>query len=141
MEKAGINPAESRDAGLVVQTEERDDREDDCTEEDLGDVVVEDLLVGVRGIAVMVVLSCRLIASAEGFRRGGYVLRCGHSRDNSLGSQRRGFPLCSGSALRGEFPCCSRGKGVYNKGSPAPQGVFSRKKGVLSEMGMGGIRA
>jgi hypothetical protein len=36
---------------LVVHTEQEDDAEDDCCKQDLSHVVVEDLLIRVRGVA------------------------------------------------------------------------------------------
>ena len=46
---------------------------------------------------------------------------------NSLVSRHRGFPVCSGIALHWGSSPVSRGNGVYNKGSAAPQEVFLRK--------------
>ncbi len=52
--------------------------EDDCAEEDLGDVVVEDLLIAVRSVSVTIVFGPVLIDGAEGFCCVGYVRWCGH---------------------------------------------------------------
>jgi len=58
----------------VVEAENGDDREDDGTEKYLGDVIVEDLLIGVRGVSVLIVFGCCFVSGAEVFGSIEYVL-------------------------------------------------------------------
>jgi hypothetical protein len=82
-----------------MQPEENDHAEDDGGEEDLSNVVVEDLLVGVGGIAEVCLLLSWRFTVAHGTQCPGYVLFYVHVLD-SLGC---------GAEISRRSQCCSWG--------------------------------
>jgi hypothetical protein len=69
---------------LAVKTKQDDDTEDDRSQENLSDVVVENLLVGVGGVAELGLRLSRRFTGDNGTECGGYVLFYVHDLD-SLG--------------------------------------------------------
>jgi hypothetical protein len=107
-----------------MQAQQDDDAEDDGGEENLSDVVIEDLLVGVRGVVKVRVFLSECFAAEDEIDWSEFVLFYVHVLD-SLGWNTE-VSLRLANVIHGGVPVFSRGKGVYNKGSPSLQ-LFSAK--------------
>src|SRR6266436_7907222 len=110
-----------------MKPKQDDDTEDDCCKENLSDAVIENLLVGVRGVAEVGFLVSRRFPGDDGTECGGCVLFYVHVLDSLKLQHRlhRDYPAVPAMfVLLGSSPV-SRGKGVYNKGSPSLQQFFS----------------
>jgi hypothetical protein len=105
-----------------MQPEQEDDSEDDGGEENLADMIVENLLIGVGSVAEGELLLNWRFSGADGTECGWYVLFYVHVLD-SLELQHRDLPAIPQRLFMGSSPV-SRGKGVYNKGSPSLQLLF-----------------
>jgi hypothetical protein len=89
--KAGID--------LVMQADQENNTDDDCGEEYLADVIVEDPLVGVGGAAAVEFFLGRYFTGGSGPNRGRYILFV-HVLDSL--SSHGAFP--TSSALHGGVP-------------------------------------
>jgi hypothetical protein len=139
MEKAGIESGLIANCvGLVVEAEERDNREDDCAEEDLGDVVVEDLLVGVRSIGI--VFGFGLASGAEGFCCGRHILGYGHGRITPLVRGTEVFLCVAAVRYVGSSPAVQGARVFITKVPPRHKG-FLQEKRIFSRNGNGRIMA
>jgi hypothetical protein len=88
---------------LVMQPKENDHAKDDGGEQDLSDMVVEDLLVGVGGVAEACLLLSQRFIAGDGTQCLGYVLFYVHVLD-SLGDSAE-------ISLRSQ--CCSWGVPLF----------------------------
>jgi hypothetical protein len=102
-----------------MKPEQEEDAEDNGCEENLTDAVVEDLLIGIRGVAEVILFLSRCFRG-DWMGRSGCVLFYVHV-PNSLGCN-TGLSLCRAKICSWGVPLFSRGKGVYNIGSPLIQG-------------------
>jgi hypothetical protein len=105
-----------------MQAEQEEDAENDGCEENLTDAVVEDLLIGIRGVAEVIFFLSRRLGGRMGW--SGCVLFYVHVL-NSLGCN-TGLSLHLAQICSRGVPLLSRGKGVYNKGSPLIQGGYCK---------------
>jgi hypothetical protein len=106
-----------------MKTKQDDDTEDDRGKDNLSDAVVENLLVGVRGVTEVGFLLSRHFNGDDG--TGGCVLFYVHVLDSLFFAAQR-FPCGSGNVYSWGVPPFPGGKGVYNKGSPSLQQLFSK---------------
>jgi hypothetical protein len=90
-------------SNLVMQTEQKDDAKDDGREEDLSDMVVEDLLVGLGGVAELVFFLAQCFIGHNGSCWYRYVLFYDHVLDSLDCNTEIPLRLCN--VLHGEFPC------------------------------------
>lgn len=114
------NPGCCSETILVVETEKQDGADNDRCEQNLTDVIVEDLLVGTGSVAGMFLPLRILRKNRAAFR--GYVLFYVHVLTPLVATQN--YPCDCNFVFLGSSPI-SRGKGVYNKGSPSLQLFFA----------------
>jgi len=84
-----------------METNKGDHSENNRAEEDLGDVIVENFLVGVRGVQGLGFFLVRCFNVEEGVSLGRYVLFGVHGDCSLIAKQ--GFP-CVLRVFMGEFP-------------------------------------